>query len=215
MNYFAHALLHLDRPYFLAGVALPDWCNVIDRKLRVRSHHVAPFTESEDPELADFAKGVMRHHADDEWFHRQPAFVNTSMKFSVALREVLRESQSHRTGFLGHILVELLLDGELISRNPGALDRYYESMQKCLPERVEGFVCRVSPRPTDRLQPLIPRFIAERFLYDYADDAKLWFRLNQVMRRVGLNPLPETLLDWLPQARSVVRQNVGELFPPP
>ena len=32
MNYFAHALPFLDRPYFVAGTAVPDWLTVADRR---------------------------------------------------------------------------------------------------------------------------------------------------------------------------------------
>ncbi len=215
MNYFAHALPHLDRPYFVAGVALPDWMNVVDRKLRIRSHHAEPFVSDRDPELADFAAGIMRHHADDAWFHRQLEFIETSVQLAVDLRSRLADEGGIRTGFLGHILVELLLDSELSQRFPERLDAYYDALRACEPLRIEQFVAQLAPRPAHHLQIFIPRFIEERFLYDYADDAKLWGRLNQVMRRVGLPTLPPSLMDWFPQARDRVRMVVDRLYPPP
>src|SRR3984957_18435669 len=36
MNYFAHGIRFVDRPWFLAGTALPDWLSVIDRRVRLR-----------------------------------------------------------------------------------------------------------------------------------------------------------------------------------
>ena len=42
--------------------------------------------------------------------------------------------------------------------------------------------------PVPTLERMIPLFCAERFLYDYLDDAKLLSRLNRVMRRVKLPP---------------------------
>ena len=62
---------------------------------------------------------------------------------------------------------------------------------------------------------LIPRFLAERFLSDYPEDAKLWFRLNQVMRRVKLPELPREFLDILPEARTLVRARRVDLLTPP
>jgi hypothetical protein len=48
-------------------------------------------------------------------------------------------------------------------------------------------------------------FSRERFLFDYLDDGKLLFRLNQVMRRVGLPVLPASLADLLAELRRDVR----------
>jgi hypothetical protein len=70
----------------------------------------------------------------------------------------------------------------------------------------------MSLNPTDRLAPLLPRFLSERFLYDYADDGKLLHRLNQVMRRVNLPPLPEGLLGFFPEARQMVAKHHLELL---
>jgi hypothetical protein len=52
-------------------------------------------------------------------------------------------------------------------------------------------------------------------LWDYADDGKLWRRLNQVMRRVGLPPLPESIRDLLPEARRLVASRAVELLAAP
>jgi hypothetical protein len=59
---------------------------------------------------------------------------------------------------------------------------------------------------------MIRLFCRERFLYDYLDDATLLLRLNRVMRRVRLRPLPATILACLPGARQCVRERVCELM---
>ena len=74
---------------------------------------------------------------------------------------------------------------------------------------------RMTTRPAEHLATLIPRFSAERFLYDYAEDGKLWKRLNAVMRRVKLPELPPELIDVLAIARQWVRPRVDELLTPP
>ncbi|MCB9940019.1 MAG: hypothetical protein H6823_17405, partial [Planctomycetaceae bacterium] len=53
---------------------------------------------------------------------------------------------------------------------------------------------------------------AERFLYDYAEDGKLLFRLNNVMRRVRLPALPQDLTKFFPEARRLVRHRSAELL---
>ena len=51
-------------------------------------------------------------------------------------------------------------------------------------------------------------------MWDYLDDAKLWFRLNQVMHRVGLPALPERFCRLLPKARQQVAARSVELLTP-
>jgi hypothetical protein len=49
-------------------------------------------------------------------------------------------------------------------------------------------------------------------LWDYADDGKLMMRLNQVMSRVGLPPLPSEFRQVLPDARAQVARRADELL---
>ncbi|MFI4877092.1 MAG: hypothetical protein ACIALR_17190, partial [Blastopirellula sp. JB062] len=121
MNYFAHGRRFLDRPYFLAGTAVPDWLNVVDRKMRARSKLALPHCDSADPYLAEVARGVVQHHYDDDWFHRTSAFGELSWRFTVLIRDQVGADDGLRPSFLGHITVELLLDAELAAQNPGLL----------------------------------------------------------------------------------------------
>ena len=73
---------------------------------------------------------------------------------------------------------------------------------------------RISGRCSAGLAWLLPRFIEERFLWDYPLDDKLLIRLNQVMRRVKLTALPDNFTDLLPDARRAIRQRANELLSP-
>ena len=212
MNYLAHGWRFTDEPYVLAGTAAPDWLSVIDRKIRLRSRTAADFVADPDPILAAVARGVVQHHADDAWFHALPAFNELSLTFAIEIRNALPGDEGFRPSFLGHILVELLLDRALAEDNPARLDAYYTSLSALDPVAVEQAISRLATRPTDRIAALIPRFIAERFLYDYFDDAKLLTRLNHIMRRVGLPQLPPSLLSLLPSLRCRVRQQTSRLL---
>ncbi|MCH8922518.1 MAG: hypothetical protein IIA67_05150 [Planctomycetes bacterium] len=128
MNFFAHGRLFLDEPYFLAGTAVPDWLNVVNRRVRARRKASLALSEDSDPAV------------------------------------------------------------------------------------VAVVVNRISTRPTDQLAVWIGRFSAEWFLYDYAEDAKLLVRLNQVMRRVKLPLLPESFVEMLPDTRRAVDERVDELL---
>lgn len=214
MNYFAHGYQYLDRPYFLAGTAVPDWLSVVDRRVRVRSRHAQEFLASDNPTVATLAQGIVQHHTDDAWFHETRAFAELSMQLSRLVREQLPQDDGMRPSFLGHILVELLLDAELIAENPSRLEAYYVAVDALDPQLIERAVGEMAPRGPVDLARWIPRFSAEQFLWDYLEDAKLCFRLNQVMHRVRLPALPEQFSDLLPEARRLVRQRKTELLTP-
>ncbi len=215
MNYLAHGWRYVDDPYFVAGTATPDWLSVIDRKVRAQPKTAALFVNDPDPSLATVAKGVARHHYDDGWFHSSKAFAELMFDFIRRLKTVLPNDDTMRTGFLGHILVELLLDAEIARDDPVRLDRYYQALESLDPMVVEECVNRLTTSPTDRITLLLPRFIAERFLYDYLSDDKLLFRLNQVMRRVGLAFLPNEVAQLFPSMRVAVRNRQDELLREP
>jgi hypothetical protein len=212
MNYFAHGFRFLDDPYFLAGTAVPDWLSVVDRRVRVRPREAEVAAVGDDDILARVARGVAQHHADDARFHATAAFAELSLAFTAAIRDRLPPDDGLRPSFLGHILVELLLDSLLIDQRPGLIDAYYRSMHEVDSRRVEDAVNRMAARTTDRLRVFIPLFTQERFLCDYADDVKLHRRLNQVMHRVGLEPLPAEFCELLPSARRAVCDRQNELF---
>jgi hypothetical protein len=215
MNYLAHGWRFTGEPYCLAGTAAPDWLSVIDRKIRLRSRTAAEFVSDADPILAAVARGVVQHHADDAWFHALTAFNELSLAFAIEVRDALPGDEGFRPSFLGHILVELLLDSALAEDNPERLDQYYAALSALDPNAVEHAISRLATRPADRIATLIPRFAAERFLYDYLDDSKLLMRLNHVMRRVNLPQLPSSLVSLFPSLRCRVRDRMRDLLTEP
>jgi hypothetical protein len=214
MNYLAHGWRFANDPYFLAGTAAPDWLSLIDRKTRLRSKTAAAFTGDSDPVLGAIARGVIQHHADDAWFHATQAFNELNLAFAIEIRDALPGDEGFRPSFLGHILVELLLDATLMEDEPRRLDDYYAALAALDPGLTEAAIDKLATRPTEKIAALIPRFIHERFLYDYLDDGKLLTRLNHIMRRVGLPQLPLTFVDLLPALRRRVRERMTELLTP-
>jgi hypothetical protein len=212
MNYFAHGRHFVDDPYFLAGTAVPDWLSVVDRKVRARSKLAAKLVDDKDERVAAIARGVVQHHHDDAWFHQTRAFAELSLDFTVTIRDLLAPDDGFRPSFLGHILVEILLDAALIAERPQRLDAYYQALHDVSPQVVNDAVKRMTVRQTDLLTALIPRFSAEQFLYDYADDAKLLMRLNHVMNRVRLPQLPDALSSVFSEARQKVSARKTELL---
>jgi hypothetical protein len=215
MNYFAHGREFVDDPYFLAGTAVPDWLNVVDRSTRIRSARALEFARHDDPCLADIARGIARHCHDDGWFHSTRAFAELSLEFTREARTRLDEDAGFRPHFIGHILVEILLDAELIAANPTRLEAWYAALCRLDAARVAQAVSQMGRGGGLQLAVFIPRFSCERFLWDYLDDGKLMLRLNQVMRRVELPTLPASFGRMLPAARRMVAKRQAELLTAP
>lgn len=214
MNYFAHGLCCLDKPYFLVGTATPDWLSVADRRVRLRERAVHPFVEHDDHHLAEFAAGVMQHLDDDRWFHKSRGFFDVTGEVAALFREHAGKDDRFRASFLGHIVTEMLLDDVLREHYPVLLDEYYEAVGQMDPAFIEESVNRMARGQTQRLSRFVGLFVRERFLYDYADPERLLYRLNQVMRRVKLSPLPESNIVVLTAGRAIVSERRLELLPP-
>ncbi len=212
MNYLAHGWRFAEQPYFLAGTAVPDWLSVIDRKMRARGKTAALFVDDADENLSALARGIVQHHRDDEWFHQTTAFNELSLAFTLQVRDALPVDDGFRPSFLGHILVELLLDATLTEEEPSRLDNYYTALAQADPAFLQGAINRLSTRQSDKVAYLVTRFLQERFLYDYAEDGKLLVRLNHVMQRAGLPQLPAELADLFPEMRDQVRLRRNELL---
>ncbi len=212
MNYLAHSLECLSDPYEVAGVAIPDWLGLTRPRLRCRSRQASPFVEGDNDLVASVARGVVRHHADDHWFHQTTAFMELSAELSRRIRHATADQDGVRPSFLGHILVELLLDATLIEQDPSRVDDYYAALAMVDSSRVAATVGQMIDADASPLGPIIERFVAMRFLYDYLEDQPLAFRLNQVMRRVGLPELPSKFIEMLPEARRLVADRCEELL---
>jgi hypothetical protein len=208
MNYLAHALHFLDRPYFAAGTAVPDWLTVADRGARVRQKHAERLSQDPQPEAAALAGGVLQHVRDDRRFHAGRAFAGLALRLSAMARDAL----GMQPAFLGHLLVEVLLDAALLAEDPARLEAYYRALEAVDALLVQQVVNRMTPRPTQRLAPMIGTFRREQILRDYLEDGRLLVRLDQVMRRVKLPSLDEGFRVLLPEARRLVESRKDELL---
>ena len=212
MNYLAHALPFLDQPYFAVGTGVPDMLTVVARGTRVRAGRIQPLLKDPDPLTVSVAAGALQHLRDDARFHETRTFAETSLALAAKARQLLPPETGIRSSFLGHLLLELLLDACLIAEDPGRLERYYRAMGSVDARVVEAVVNRTARRPTDQLAAMISGFGRERFLSDYLDDARLLVRLNQIMRRVGFAQLPDAFKRILPAARQLVGTRRTELL---
>jgi hypothetical protein len=214
MNYLAHALDCLDDPYQVAGRAVPDWLCLTRPRLRCRTRHAQRHLDSPCDVTAAVARGVVRHHADDDWFHHTPAFGDLSLELARRTREATGDADGMRPSFLGHILVEMLLDAAIAVDDPRLVERYYAALSAVDARQAARAVGRMIDGDAAQLEHIITRFVDIEFLYDYAEDTLLLFRLNQVMRRVRLPELAPNFVDMLPGARLAVSEARHALLTP-
>ena len=211
---------------------MPDWLSVADRKVRVRKRLIDSYLadsdnnaaiknaslrnhEQDNPEqqYQAVARGARQHLEDDDWFHRLPSFAEVSLQLAHEFRVAIGPDDGFRAGFLGHIVTEMLLDRLLIQQAPQLLDRYYEILSGLDAEKIQRGVNQVATNPTERLAMLVPRFIDEKFLYDYLELPKMLVRLNQVLKRVKLPLLPDHIVDTLEASNQIVEARHQEMLP--
>jgi hypothetical protein len=216
LNYLSHTYLFLDDPYFVAGACTPDWVRVLGKSFRAprkRAEELLKTTYEVDDVTARYWRGIVQHHVDDEWFHCNESFVMLSAKLAVELGRIHGREQSARSMFLGHIVIELLLDSKLTELQPWLLDKFYASLLSLDREQLQSFAERVVGKALPDMAHFIGRFHDEKFLADYSNDVRLLHRLNQVMKRVGLPPLGDETLAWIARSRQLVDESFDELLP--
>lgn len=212
MNYFAHGLTSIGRPWRLAGTATPDWLSAADRSMRLRRRTVEPFVIGDGSPRAELAEGILQHLTDDARFHGSALFHETTAEVAARLSATVGSDARVRAGFTAHIVVELLLDSALIEEDPTRLDRYYAEIGSIDPEVVTATVEAITGhRPCD-LEAFVSRFLELRFLRNYGNDEALLRSVNHVRGRVRLEPLPASVASVLAATRSIVRSRAAELL---
>jgi hypothetical protein len=209
VNYLAHGLRHIDRPFVLAGTALPDWMRHAGLRLPAAGVRRDAACEPQ----RQIALGVERHVLDDRTFHRAPAFVEGCRSVAARLREVVPGDRRFRASFFAHVLIELALDAEIERRSPGLVDRYYASLERVPADDVGAWVDASAGAGGSEVRAVFGRFLDIRFLADYAGDAGLAGRLSGLGRRAGLPPLPAPAVRVVGLARALVRDRFDDLVP--
>ncbi|MFN0060712.1 MAG: hypothetical protein ACKVX7_19835 [Planctomycetota bacterium] len=213
MNFLSHGYEHLDTPYLLAGTAVPDWLGLVARGVRLREAQVREWTTHTDPTTRAVARGMLLHLEDDRWFHSAPTFLALCDRFTARIRGALDVSEQLRPSFVAHIAIEMLLDGVLEVETPGLVDSYYAALENVDPLALERIVSAVSGQAVTTLAPHVGRFKSWRFLGDYNDDERFCVRVNQVLSRVDLAPLPPRFVALVPEFRGAVRSEKAALLP--
>ncbi|MET0282882.1 MAG: hypothetical protein ABW352_00370 [Polyangiales bacterium] len=210
MNFIGHAAVALwqraDAPFVL-GSMLPDFAGMAGQRM------VAAGADT-DPVLA---AGVALHHRTDEVFHAAPEFVALQQRTLDTLTPLGVPRGTARA--VGHIGVEMLLDGELLG-DPSLADAYVRAL------RSDVALNGVFPNDEAlaKLARLRSRLTEHGVPYDYGDPDAVLQRLRFVLARRPrlaiaedsaphvrrlLPALQRDVRDALPALLSSVRRGLG------
>lgn len=204
MNYLAHAHRFLDRPAFALGTLVPDFMNMVDRRARARRRQAAKLVACADAFVGEIAAGVVQHHDDDDRFHNAPMFMQLQEQLSQQLRTTCPDPRGLRSWFVAHIGIEMLLDRSIMEEQPVLLDRLYQVFAEVDRYEFRQAVESITGRELPKFEPMYSFFLNERFLYDYKTDAGLFYRINRILARVGLDPFQPEQIAWVPKAHRLV-----------
>lgn len=214
MNFFGHAVLarrHQGEfggdPRFVLGSMLPDFCSMA----RLR------YAEAAQPALEH---GVSFHHRTDDAFHGAPLF----QKLMHDAQEELEEAGVSYGPALavGHVGVELLLDGWLATEAPEGEDAA-RRFQQALTVDPGPITWRDGERSETRWQTLRARLRDSPLPGAYADPAFVADRMVVILQhrpRLALDPHgAQQVARWAPRAkvnvaraaRALMREVVGRL----
>jgi hypothetical protein len=125
MHFLSHYYVDRDKnnPLFVAGALLPDiaphFTKTYNTQIRNKNWQLT------EP-LASIHKGVLRHYELDVIFHNSVAFREACAEAGRWLGETGLDREKYRFWFLSHIVCEVMLDRQLIMREPHLIEEYYK-----------------------------------------------------------------------------------------
>jgi hypothetical protein len=220
VNYLAHAwvLPPGASPDLVLGAALPDLLGAFDRRAPRLTWEAAARLEAAG--ARDLARGVRAHQVADACFHDLAAFREACDDLRPLTRALGEAGARVRGFFLAHLLVELLLDAELALRATGLAPGFYEAVAGADRTGAARVAAAAAGSPRDEAGWLrfTDWFVEARFLLDYATDAGVVRRVDQVLGRVRQSLGPggrERLERELPEVRARLRALTPALVEPP
>jgi hypothetical protein len=210
MNFLAHYYYnhHVRRlepdPYFVMGVALPDFWARFSRKRRIRWKHVERARPAE-PDQVRLRAGLLNHAEVDRRFHLLPCFLQWQR--DIRARVADEHVGSILGDFLAHIAVELVMDQRLLRGQPELADTFYAQLEACDASAVELHAGVLAGVNTLGLADIVRAFVARRFLQRYASRDGLVDIVFRVLNLTTVRELPPaaTVSAFMARADEVIR----------
>jgi hypothetical protein len=203
VNFFGHAVVaswEREAPGFVLGSMLPDFATMSETRL----------VDVDDPELR---AGVALHHRTDQVFHGAPRFVALCGEATRTL--MARGLERGRAHAVGHLGVELLLDGWLVERQEPR--SAYAAALHCGRERELGRRIRwIDEEGRSRWRSLRRRLEHHGPPEDYRDPTLVASRVERILvrrRRLALDARSaEVAAGYLPELQGAVQAHADALI---
>jgi hypothetical protein len=183
MNFLAHdVVLPPESPGLTrVGAALPDlWTLLPHRPLPLAV--LRELQSNPDSSAAQLAEGIRYHLRADAAFHRHEEFQRRVDRVARRMREITPNLQHKHIS--AHVLVEMILDRSLITRDPDLVTRYYGAFTSSCCDAASQ-LCMRDPEARSELDQLLHRFVDSGFLWDYRTAGGLVLRMLRSLSRGG------------------------------
>lgn len=184
MNFLSHYYFERYSPNSerVLGSLLPDLLKNVDKRY---NFHPQRFEEVlfAHPKTMSISEGWYRHEEIDRLFHTSTFFIHHTH----TLRKKVDPVVAHlpvRASFLAHIAIELLLDHLLIDHTLVNPNRLYEHLAHVQRATVERYLLTIGNVDVKRFWDFYERFVASRYILDYADIGNLPHALFNICKRV-------------------------------
>lgn len=199
-------------PLTRIGSALPDLWSLLARRplpLVVQRR----LDESALPESIELACGIRSHLSADAAFHGHDVFRERIAWLGPRLTPCW--SGLRHASLAAHVLVEMVLDGWIVSREPRRLDTYYACYTS---ERVAmaARLCADDAAMEAEVEGVLRRFASVQFLRDYAEPEGMVDRFVRLLTHTpfasGTEPDATALVSVVREASDRFRLGSSELL---
>lgn len=190
---------------------MPDLVRMSNKSLRLK-----PTEQLVNLNEAPMQTGINLHVATDHFFHNTPFFKEGSSKLTELLRS-FSFRQIKRNSFLGHVLLELLLDRWLLIHYPDKGELFYHSLSKVKSnELLELFASQGKAAYAREFEAFLKKFIGYRYLLLYPNDDELAYALTRIyFRATGVMPSADSgaLINLVQEAELLLLADFEAFFP--
>jgi hypothetical protein len=201
LNFVGHALVatwQSAEPRFVLGSMLPDFAGMVGARL-----------SSQAQDASSLGRGITLHHRTDELFHGADEFLDL-MQDAMARLTALGVARGPARA-IGHIGVEMLIDGELLAREPALAEAYESTLARSGP--LDPAVFREQDGH-ESYRVLHHRLSAHGAPYDYRNVDAVTRRLYRMLAHRPRLALAETDAEHVVTALKHVQTRIPELLPP-
>lgn len=184
MNFLSHYYFerYAVEPEQVLGGLLPDLLKNVDKGYSFQLHRYEQLSQL-TPKAVPITEGWERHMEVDRLFHNSDFFY----KHTHQLRNVIKEDVADlpiRASFLAHIALELLLDHQLIAHDLLNVGRLYEHLEEVDRNAVGIYLQGLEKVDVDRFFTFYDKFIASRYIFDYAKVENIPHALFNICKRI-------------------------------